>query len=105
MGFWFPYPLTDLVIADPKLVMEEAIEAKKPPPFFGSLGGAITTADYRKLSAPPLEKNRSRNPKKKKRETFVEIKSDSLWDGDGDEGKEIRKKKMEDQRRRRRRKK
>jgi hypothetical protein len=33
-------------MADPKLVMDEAREAKKPPPFFGSLE-AITTGDYR----------------------------------------------------------
>jgi hypothetical protein len=47
------YPLTDLVMAVPKLDKLEAIEAKKPPPLplplplplslcLGSLGGAIS---------------------------------------------------------------
>lgn len=46
------YPLTDFVMTDPKLVMEEARELRKPALFFESLGDiTFTTADYRRNEA------------------------------------------------------
>lgn len=64
-GISKPHPLTDLVIADPKLEIEEAREAKKPLPppplaFLGSLGAILSAADPPTLRASAKNKSRKR---------------------------------------------
>lgn len=44
-------------MADPKLEIEEARDAKKPPPFLGSLGAI---SPRRGLRAPAIKKSRER---------------------------------------------
>lgn len=70
------YPLTDLVMALPRLVKVEAMEAKKPPLCFGSLGleaiADVKTLDSGLLSQQLLEKKNTKRTSGGERERETE---------------------------------